>query len=80
MFIARSLTICVRCETYGQHRVYRLMSKEKLRSKTGDHRRLGKRGGSVADFAPNHLKQQSKVAEPNRVWVTDINYIRTHEG
>jgi transposase InsO family protein len=26
------------------------------------------------------LQQQFDVAEPNRVWVTDITYIRTHEG
>jgi len=56
-------------ETCGQHRVYRLMSKEKLRSQTGYHRRPGKRGGNVTDFASNHLKQQFKVAESNRVWV-----------
>lgn len=31
-------------------------------------------------MAPNHLQQQFNVAEPNRVWVTDITYIRTHEG
>ena len=67
-------------ETCGKHRVYRLMRNEKLRSQTGYHRRPGKRGGLVADFAPNHLQQQFNVTEPNRVWVTDITYIRTHEG
>jgi len=67
-------------ETCGKHRVYRLMSNEKLRSQTGYHRRPGKRGGSVADFAPNHLQQKFSVEAPNRVWVTDITYIRTHEG
>ena len=61
-------------ETCGKHRVYRLMNKEKLRSQTGYHRRRGKRGGSIADFAPNHLQQQFNLAEPNRVWVTDITY------
>jgi putative transposase len=30
--------------------------------------------------APNHLQQQFDVTAPNRVWVTDITYIRTHEG
>lgn len=29
--------------------------------------------------APNHIQQQFNVVEPNRVWVTDITYIRTHE-
>ena len=31
-------------------------------------------------MAPNHLQRQFDVREPNRVWVTDITYIRTHEG
>lgn len=30
--------------------------------------------------APNHLDRQLVIAEPNKVWVTDITYIRTHEG
>jgi len=30
--------------------------------------------------APNLVQQQFDVREPNKVWVTDISYIRTHEG
>ena len=67
-------------ETCGKHRVYRLMKQEKLRSQTGYRRRPGTRGGPVAVLAPNHLQRQFDVVEPNRVWVTDISYIRTHEG
>ncbi len=67
-------------ETCSERRVYRMMRHEKLRSQTGYHRRPGKRGGSIADIAPNHLQQQFAVEAPNRVWVTDITYIRTHEG
>lgn len=67
-------------EICSERRVYRLMRYEKLRSQTGYHRRPGKRGGSIADIAPNHLQQQFTVEAPNRVWVTDITYIRTHEG
>jgi putative transposase len=67
-------------ETCSERRVYRLMRHEKLRSQTGYHRRPGKRGGSIADIAPNHLQQQFTVEAPNRVWGTDITYIRTHEG
>lgn len=29
---------------------------------------------------PNHLQRQFKVAQPDQFWVTDITYIRTHEG
>jgi len=67
-------------ETCGKHRVYRLMKQEELRSQTGYRRRPGSRGGPAAVLAPNHLQRQFDVAEPNRVWVTDITYIRTHEG
>ena len=67
-------------ETCGKHRVYRLMRQEKLRSQTGYHRRPSPRGGPAAVMAPNHLQRQFDVREPNRVWVTDITYIRTHEG
>ena len=31
-------------------------------------------------MAPNQLEQQFDVEAPNQVWVTDITYIRTHEG
>jgi putative transposase len=67
-------------ETCGKHRVYRLMKQEELRSQTGYRRRPGARGGPIAVLAPNHLQRQFDVTEPNRVWVTDITYIRTHEG
>lgn len=30
--------------------------------------------------SPNLLKRQFDVREPNKVWVTDITYIRTYEG
>ena len=41
---------------------------------------LGLRGGKPAVVAPNHLQRQLKVAQRNPSWVTDITYIRTHEG
>lgn len=31
-------------------------------------------------MAPNHLQRQFDVIEPNKVWVTDITYLRTYEG
>ena len=30
--------------------------------------------------APNRLQREFTVAQPDQVWVTDITYIRTHEG
>lgn len=67
-------------ERCGKHRVARLLRLEGLRSQTGYRRRPGMRGGQPAVVAPNHLQRQFAVAEPNQSWVTDITYIRTHEG
>ena len=67
-------------EGCGPNRVHRLMRVEGLRSQTGYHRRPGHRSGLPSAVAPNHLQQQFDVSAPNRVWVTDITYIRTHEG
>ena len=51
-----------------------------IRSQTGYAKRKYKRGGAPSLAAPNHLQRQFDVKEPNRVWVTDITYIRTYEG
>lgn len=67
-------------EDCGRHRVARLMRLEGLRSQTGYRRRPGKYGGKPAVVSPNLLKRQFDVVEPNKVWVTDITYIRTYEG
>lgn len=78
----RKLTLDMRDlgESCGKHRVARLLKREGLRSQTGYRRRPGVRGGKPAVVAPNHLQRQFTVAEPNQSWVTDITYIRTHEG
>lgn len=67
-------------EDCGRHRVARLMRFEGLRSQTGYRRRPGKYGGKPAVASPNLLKREFDVVEPNKVWVTDITYIRTYEG
>ena len=66
-------------EGCGKHRVYRLMKQEGLRSQTGYRRHPG-RYGAPSVVAPNRLEQKFDVEAPNRAWVTDITYIRTHEG
>lgn len=78
----RKLTLDMRDlgESCGKHRVARLLKLEGLRSQTGYRRRPGMRGGKPAVVAPNHLQRQFTVAQPNQSWVTDITYIRTHEG
>jgi putative transposase len=47
--------------------------------RTGYKRRQGKYGRPSV-IAPNQLNQKFDVEAPNQAWVTDITYIRTHEG
>jgi putative transposase len=63
----------------GIKRAHRLMRAEGLKSQSG-YRRPRNRSGKLSTVAPNHLGQQFDVATPNDTWVTDITYIRTHEG
>lgn len=37
-------------------------------------------GGKPAIVAENRLEQQFQASAPDQVWVTDITYIKTHEG
>ena len=67
-------------EQCGINRVHRLMRSAGIRSQTGYAKRKYKRGGAPSLVAPNHLQRQFDVEEPNRVWVTDITYIRSYEG
>lgn len=67
-------------ERCGKHRMARLLKPEGLRSQTGYRRRPAARAGKPAVVAPNHLQRQFTVAAPNQSWVTDISYMRTHEG
>ncbi len=60
--------------------VARLLGSEGIRSQTGYRRRAIARGGKPAVVAPNQLSRQFTPERPNHCWVTDIIYIRTHEG
>ena len=55
------------------------MRQEGLRAQVG-YRRRTYRTGRPAVVATNQLEQNFDVEAPNQVWVTDITYIRTHEG
>jgi putative transposase len=78
----RKLTLDMRDpgEPCGKHRVARLLKAEGLRSQTGYRRRPYARGGKPAVVAPNRLQREFEAEAPNQSWVTDITYIRTHEG
>lgn len=67
-------------ESCSRHRIARLMRDEGLQAQRGYTRRPGARGGRAALLAPNRLNRQFEVAVPDRHWVTDITYVRTHEG
>jgi putative transposase len=67
-------------ERCGINRIRRLMRSEGIRSQTGYAKRKYKNGGTLSFVAPNHLQHKSDVTEPNKVWVTDIRYLRNYEG
>ena len=50
------------------------------RSHTGWELRPDRYGGRPAVVAPNLLEHQLAPTAPNKSWVTDITYIRPHEG
>lgn len=66
-------------ERCSKNRVQRLMQSAGLKAQVG-YRRPRHRGGKVSIVAPNHLQRAFNVETPNEAWVTDITYIRTHEG
>lgn len=63
----------------GLNRVYRLMRSAGLKSQVG-YRKPRHRSGHTHITTPNTLQRQFNVETPDTAWVTDITYIRTHEG
>ena len=51
-----------------------------ISAQIGYKRRPGRYGGKPAVVADNTLDRQFEVDAPDKVWVTDITYIRMHEG
>ena len=78
----RKLTLDMRDmgEQCSRHRVARLLRCAGIKSQRGYGKRPGAKGGLPSAVAPNLLSQQFTVKAPNKVWVTDITYISTHEG
>ena len=67
-------------ESYSENRVARLASLAGISAQIGYGRRPGQYGGKPAVVADNTLDRQFEVDAPDRAWVTDITYIKTHEG
>ena len=66
-------------ETCSKHRVARLMREHHLRALHGFRIRRWS-VGKPSVLIPNLLQRQFSVSRPNKVWVTDITYIRTWQG
>ena len=67
-------------ERISENRVARLASLAGIAAQVGYRRRPGRHGGKPAVVAENRLEQSFEVSAPDRVWVTNITYIKTHEG
>ena len=67
-------------ESICPNRVARLAQLAGIKAQIGYKRRPGSYGGKPAVVVDNTLDRQFDVEAPDRVWVTDITYIRTQEG
>lgn len=66
-------------QTCGRHRVARLMRINRIRAIRG-YKIPRHIVGRPSIVAPNRVQREFTVDAPNRVWVTDITYIRTWQG
>lgn len=66
--------------TCSKHRVARLMRENNLRTKGGYRTRRYVVGGKPIELIPNLVKRNFNVSQRNRIWVTDITYVRTWQG
>ena len=66
-------------EGCGENRVYRLMRLAGLKAQVG-YRKPRQRSGAAHVLVPNQLNRQFNPEQPDEGWVTDITYIKTHEG
>lgn len=67
-------------EQCGRNRVHRIMRAAEIQSQRGYKRKTQYSSGDISTVAPNLLNREFEVSEPNKIWVTDITYIRTYEG
>ena len=67
-------------ESICPNRVARLAQLAGIKAQIGYKRRPGSYGGKPSVVVDNTLDRQFDVDAPDRVWVTDITYIRTQEG
>ncbi|EFY6016881.1 IS3 family transposase [Shigella flexneri] len=63
----------------GVNRVWRLMKRVGIKAQVG-YRSPRARKGEASIVSSNRLQRQFNPDAPDERWVTDITYIRTHEG
>ncbi|HCD2100128.1 TPA: IS3 family transposase [Klebsiella pneumoniae] len=63
----------------GVNRVWRLIKRVGIKAQVG-YRSPRARKGEASIVSPNRLQRQFNPDAPDERWVTDITYIRTHEG
>lgn len=56
------------------------MKQAGIKSLRGYKRHRGFSSGKTHHVADNILSREFSVTEPNKYWVTDFTYIRTHQG
>lgn len=66
-------------ETCSKNRIERIMRINKIKALHGYKIPRGI-SGRPSIIAPNRLNREFKVDAPDRVWVTDITYLRTWQG
>lgn len=64
----------------GRHRIARLMRENDLSARPKKRFRRTTDSNHRFPIAPNLLERHFSVAEPNRVWVSDVTYVSTREG
>ena len=63
----------------GINQVYRLMKQEGIQSQRG-YRKPRSKASTENVIVANKLAREFNPTVPNQSWVTDITYIKTHEG
>jgi len=66
--------------TCGKHRVARLRKRDGIEAQRKRRFRLTVQNRNAAPAAPNLLRQQFVAAQPDRIWVGDMTFIRTRAG
>lgn len=67
-------------EVVSENRVARLACIAGIQAQIGYKKKPGIYGGKPSVIVDNTLNRQFAIDAPDRAWVSDITYIRTHEG